>query len=159
MKIITWCYNCQQRISFDNVTRNRNGVAIPVDDYGNLHSCRHKKRKPGFPSQKCFRCGQVIHFDKNYRSISGKYIPLDWNSGKRHECNETPDLEVREHWLSQELWKKCNWARYVPGHKNWITHYSDVGISHFTYNHGRYSGHVYYCNLIISSQVPVADSI
>ena len=96
MKIITWCYNCQQRISFDNVTRNRNGVAIPVDDYGNLHSCRHKKRKPGFPSQKCFRCGQVIHFDKNYRSISGKYIPLDWNSGKRHDCNDTPDLEVRE---------------------------------------------------------------
>ena len=24
---------------------------------------------------------------------------------------------------------------------------------------GDYSGHVYYCNLIISSQVPVADSI
>jgi hypothetical protein len=24
---------------------------------------------------------------------------------------------------------------------------------------GYYSGHVYYCNLIISSQVPVADSI
>jgi len=95
MKIISWCYNCQQQISFDNVTRNRNGVAIPVDDYGNLHSCRHKKRKPGFPSQKCFTCGQVIHFDKNYRSISGKYIPLDWNSGKRHDCNETPDLEVR----------------------------------------------------------------
>ena len=61
------------------------------------------KRKPGFPSQKCFRCGQVIHFDKNYRSISGKYIPLDWNSGKRHDCNETLDLENREHWLSQEL--------------------------------------------------------
>lgn len=90
MKILTWCYKCQQQISFDNLTRNRNGGAIPVDDYGNLHSCRHKKRKPGFPSQKCFRCGQVIHFDKNYRSISGKYIPLDWNSGKRHDCNETP---------------------------------------------------------------------
>ena len=105
MKMITWCYNCQQQISFDNVTRNRNGVAIPVDDYGNLHSCRHKKRKPGFPSQKCFRCGQVIHFDKNYRSISGKYIPLDWNSGKRHDCNKTPDLD-REYRLSQEITKK-----------------------------------------------------
>lgn len=103
MKIITCYYNCQQQIFFDNVTRNRNSVATPVDDYGNLHSCRHKKRKPGFPRQKCFTCGQIIHFDKNYRSISGKYIPLDWNSGKRHDCNETPDLEVREHWLSQEL--------------------------------------------------------
>lgn len=159
--MITWCYNCQQQISFDNATRNRNGVAIPVDDYGNLHSCRHKKRKPGFPSQKCFRCGQVIHFDKNYRSISGKYIPLDWNSGKRHDCNETLDLEIREHWLSQELWKKCNGARYVPGYKNWITYYSDEGIPHITSRTamGDYSGHVYYCNLIISSQVPVADSI
>jgi hypothetical protein len=95
MKIITWCYNCKQQICFDNETRNRNGVAIPVDDYGNLHSCRHKNRKPGFQSQKCFRCGEVIHFDENYRSISGKYIPLDWNSGKRHECNEMPDLENR----------------------------------------------------------------
>ena len=69
MKILTWCYKCQQQISFDNLTRNRNGGAIPVDDYGNLHNCRHKKRKPGFPSQKCFRCGQVIHFDK----ITGQY--------------------------------------------------------------------------------------
>jgi len=44
MKIITWCYNSQQQqISFDSVTRNRNGVAIPVDELGNLHSCRHKK--------------------------------------------------------------------------------------------------------------------
>jgi hypothetical protein len=95
MKIIAWCYNCQQQICFDNKTRNRNGVAIPVDDYSNLHSCRHKNRNPGFQSRKCFRCGQVIHFDENYRSISGKYIPLDWNSGKRHECKETPDLENR----------------------------------------------------------------
>jgi hypothetical protein len=52
------------------------------------------------------RCEQGIHFDKNYRSISGKYIPLDWNSGKRHDCNETPDLEVREYRPSQELMKK-----------------------------------------------------
>ena len=34
--------------------------------------------------------------DKNCRSISGKYISLDWNSGKRPDCNKTPDLEVRE---------------------------------------------------------------
>jgi hypothetical protein len=106
MKIIAWCYNCQQQISFNNVWRNRNGVAIPVDDYSNLHSCKHKNRKAGFQSQKCFRCGQGIHFDKNYRSISGKYIPLDWNSGKRHDCNETSDLEVREYRPSQELMKK-----------------------------------------------------
>ncbi len=59
-----------------------------------------------FKVKKCFRCGQGIHFDKNYRSISGKYIPLDWNSGKRHDCNEMPDLEVREYRLSQELMKK-----------------------------------------------------
>jgi len=32
-----------------------------------------------------------------------KYIPLDWNSGKRPDCNKTPDLEVREYRLSQEL--------------------------------------------------------
>ena len=116
MKILTWCYKCQQQISFDNRTRNRNGGAIPVDDYGNLHSCRHKKRKPGFPSQKCFRCGQVIHFDKNYRSISGKYIPLDWNSGKRHDCNETPDLRgQRALAIPRIMKKKCNGARYVPG--------------------------------------------
>jgi hypothetical protein len=51
MKIIAWCYNCQQQISFNNVSRNRNGVAIPVDDYGNLHSCKHKNRKPGFQSK------------------------------------------------------------------------------------------------------------
>lgn len=106
MNIIAWCYNCQQQISFNNVSRNRNGVAIPVDDYGNLHSCKHKNRSPGFQSQKCFRCGQGIHFDKNFRSISGKYIPLDWNSGKRHDCNKTPDLEVREYRLSQEITKK-----------------------------------------------------
>jgi len=65
MKIIAWCYNCQQQISFNNVSRNRNGVATPVDDYGNLHSCKHKNRKLGFQSQKCFRCRQGIHFDKN----------------------------------------------------------------------------------------------
>jgi hypothetical protein len=46
------------------------------------------------------------YIDKNYRSILGKYIPLDWNSGKRHDCNETPDLEVREYRPSQELMKK-----------------------------------------------------
>ena len=106
MKIIAWCYNCQQQISFNNVLRNRNGVATPVDDHGNLHSCKHKNRKLGFQSQKCFRCGQGTHFDKNYRSISGKYIPLDWNLGKRHDCNKTPDLEVREYRLFQELMKK-----------------------------------------------------
>jgi hypothetical protein len=26
--------------------------------------------------------------------------------GKRHDCNKTPDLEVREYRLSQELMKK-----------------------------------------------------
>lgn len=96
MKIIAWCYNCQQQISFNNVSRNRNGVAIPVDDYGNIHNCQHKNRRHGFQSIKCFRCGQGIHFDKNYRSISGKYIPLDWYSGKLHDCNETLDLEARQ---------------------------------------------------------------
>ena len=95
MKIIAWCYNCQQQISFNSVSRNRNGVAIPVHDYGNIHSCKHKNRRPGFQNLKCFRCGQGIHFDKNYRSISEKYILLDWNSGKRHDCNDTPDLEIR----------------------------------------------------------------
>jgi hypothetical protein len=88
MKMMAPCYNCRQEICFDNNTRNRNGVAILVDDYGNLHICRHKNRKTGFQDQKCFRCGQVIHFDENYRSISRKYIPLDWNLGKPHECNE-----------------------------------------------------------------------
>jgi hypothetical protein len=87
MKMMAPCYNCRQEICFDNNTRNRNGVAIPVHDYGNLHICRHKNRKTGFQDQKCFRCGQVIHFDENYRSISRKYIPLDWNLGKPHECN------------------------------------------------------------------------
>ena len=69
MKIITWCYNCQQQISFDNVTRNRNGVAIPVDDYGNLHSCKHKNRSPGFQSQ------NVSDADKAYIliKISGQF--------------------------------------------------------------------------------------
>ncbi|CAN5507495.1 hypothetical protein BH18THE1_BH18THE1_12200 [soil metagenome] len=118
MEIIAWCYNCQQQICFNNESKNRNGVAIPVDDYGNLHSCKHENRKPGFQSQKCFRCGHVIHFDKNYRSISGKYIPLDWNSGKRHHCNETPDPADREYQQSQELMKKCNGVRYVPGYKS-----------------------------------------
>jgi hypothetical protein len=89
MKMMAPCYNCRQEICFDNNTRNRNGVAILVDDYGNLHICRHKNRKTGFQNQKCFRCGQVIHFDENYRSISRKYIPLDWNLGKPHECNES----------------------------------------------------------------------
>jgi len=31
---------------------------------------------------------------------------LDWNSGKRHECNETPDLENRWYRLSQEFNEK-----------------------------------------------------
>jgi hypothetical protein len=88
MKMIARCYNCRQEICFNNNTRNRNGVAVPVDDYGNLHICGHKNRNTGFEDQKCFRCGQAIHFDENYRSISRKYIPLDWNSGKPHECNE-----------------------------------------------------------------------
>jgi hypothetical protein len=88
MKMITWCYNCREEICFDNNTKNRNGVAIPVDEYGNLHNCRHKNPKTRFHGQKCFRCGQGIHFDENYRSISRKYIPLDWDSGKPHDCKE-----------------------------------------------------------------------
>ena len=109
MKMIIWCYNCRQQIRFDNVTKNRNGVAIPVDDYGNVHSCKNKQRKSGFQSKKCFRCGRVIYFDTNYRSISGKYIPLDWNLGKRHNCEMSPNLEYGEYRLSQELMrKKCN---------------------------------------------------
>ena len=107
----------QQQISFDNGTRNRNGVAVPVDDYGNLPSCRYKARKPGFQSQKCFRCEQVIHFDKNYRSLSGKYIPLDWNSGKRHECNETGDLKNRQYRLFQEFYEKNVSISYLNQHE------------------------------------------
>jgi hypothetical protein len=69
MKIIAWCYNCKQQICFNNGTRNRNGVAIPVDDYGNLHSCRHKNRKPGFQSQ------NVSDVDKSYilTKITGQF--------------------------------------------------------------------------------------
>jgi hypothetical protein len=67
--MITWCYNCRQEICFDNNTRNRNGVAVPVDDYGNLHICRPKNRNTGFQDQ------NVLDVDKSYTSmkITGQF--------------------------------------------------------------------------------------
>jgi hypothetical protein len=69
MKIIAWCYNCQQQISFDNGTRNRNGVAVPVDDYGNLHSCKHKIESLDF------KVRNVSDVDKSYilMKITGQF--------------------------------------------------------------------------------------
>jgi hypothetical protein len=106
MKIIAWCYNCQQQISFNNVWRNRNGVAIPVDDYGNLHSCNIKIERLDFKVKDVSDADKAYILIKITGQFREKYIPLDWNSGKRHDCNETPDLEVREYRPSQELMKK-----------------------------------------------------
>jgi hypothetical protein len=58
MKMTAWCYNCRQEICFDNNTRNRNGVAIPVDEYGNLHICDINQKL-------AFRIKNVLDVDGN----------------------------------------------------------------------------------------------
>jgi hypothetical protein len=84
-----WCFNCGEKIFFDDNIRNGYGMVIPLDDNGDPHSCRHNNRKIGFgENQKCFRCGENIFFDENYMSISGKHVPLDWATGEPHDCPE-----------------------------------------------------------------------
>ena len=84
-----WCFNCGEKIFFDDNIRNGYGMVIPLDDNGEPHSCRRNNRTTGFgENQKCFRCGKNIFFDENYMSISGKHVPLDWATGKTHDCPE-----------------------------------------------------------------------
>jgi hypothetical protein len=90
MKVTQRCYNCNQKIYFDNDIRNGYGMAIPLDDRGEPHGCKRKDQKTGFAeTQRCFKCGESIFFDDNYMSISGKCIPLDSSSSKPHQCNLT----------------------------------------------------------------------
>jgi len=90
-RVIKWdgCFNCGDKIFFDDNIRNGCGMVIPLDDNGEPHSCRHYNRKTSFgENQKCFRCGKNIFFDENYMSVSGKHVPLDWATGKPHDCPE-----------------------------------------------------------------------
>ena len=90
MTVIQRCYKCNQKIYFGNNIRNGYGIAIPLDDHGEPHNCKHKGQKTGFDeTQRCFRCGQNIFFDENYMSITGKCTPLDSSSSKPHQCNLT----------------------------------------------------------------------
>ena len=35
-----WCFNCGEKIFFDDNIRNGYGMVIPLDDNGEPHSCR-----------------------------------------------------------------------------------------------------------------------